>query len=246
MVHLSKLIMPLLLLTLGGCSKGGDDGGGGSGGKGTITGIVKDVNGNPLRNAVITIDNSLSSGQNKTAYTGPDGKYVMSIPVGSFIAYGEYAATFNGNTYSYELEADNNDPFNREDAVVRNFTWKTKGAKRPPLTDGYFGGTVHIDSEIGSEIIDVENIVFTLTPLQTIDGSSEVLTKRLIEDTYRLFDVPIGRYRISARYNGAIVKLRIKNAGSYQETLEFVMVPKIEGVGGVWCWNCISLEFNEK
>ncbi|HYE55214.1 MAG TPA: carboxypeptidase-like regulatory domain-containing protein [Chitinophagaceae bacterium] len=240
---MSKLVLPVLILAFAGCSKGGDDDGGGSK-PGIITGIVKDEKGNPLRNAHIIIDNSITSGNNVDTYTGSDGKYTMSIPVGSFIAYGQYDAPFHGNTYEYELVSDNNDPFNREEAVVRNFTWKTKGRKDPPLTPGYHGGSVHVDKGLNSTVLDRENIVFTLKPVETIDGSNANITARLIEDTYRLLDIPVGRYRISARHtDGTVIKLRIKNTGSFVNELETELVPQIEGVGGVWCWNCVSIEY---
>lgn len=79
--------------------------------------------------------------------------------------------------------------------------------------EGFYGASIEIHNEPGY-YIDQENIVFTLTPLgNLIDGSpGTVLTLRSGQPQTSSYgyivDIPLGKYTLSATYNGMVLKLK--------------------------------------
>lgn len=238
--------MPVFLILMA-CNKGKNQSPGAGGDQpGFVTGIAKDMQGRPLAGVKVKMDNSLSSGRDYEAITDSDGKYRIEVGVGSFIAFARYTAEFEGRYYEYELACNDNKPFNSKDVVRRDFTWKASGVKSPPLSAGYFGGSVYVSRFPGDTTYSSELITFTLVPVVTIDGSLKTITARLIEDPYRLLDIPVGRYRVRAKHqDGRVMKLRNINNGMFTTDLEVSLMPAIEGDGNLYCWNCASIEYRE-
>ena len=213
---------------------------------GTVTGVVKDWQGKPLAWAKVKMENSVSSGMDYEAITDAKGRYAIEVGVGSFIAYATYTATFLSKSYEYNLECDNNEPFNKTEVVTRNFTWRTQGVKMPPLTPGYFGGSVYIEKFPGDTTFSSHLISFTLTPLETIDGRNRLITRRLDQDPARLLDIPVGRYKITALHDdGRVLKLRNLNTENFSTELEILIEPSILGTGNLFCWHCAAVEYRE-
>lgn len=208
-----------LFLSLCACKKsegGPDDNSDGQ--KGFLTGTVKDSKGNPMQGITVLADNTLYYNSYRSGVTDANGKYRISLPNGTYAAYAEFEKEFNGKLYKIKLHPDNANPFSQEGAVV-NFEWKLTG--RIPGGNGLrSGGTIMVDSDFGSEILDRENIEFTLTPQGTlIDGSEGNVIKmnpgQPQTDEYgRLVDIPIGRYKITAVYNNQTIRLRKGNSGN--------------------------------
>lgn len=234
----------VLLLVLGCCPFAACGVGFGSGAaaqKGYVSGTVTDSRGNPLEGVTIIVDHSIFYNSNLTALTDAAGKYRIKIPTGSWHAFAQLKKNYNGKTYSFYLKPDNYAGFGGEGAV-RNFVWALTGERQEPLAPGFFGGTVTFDNySIENIIADENEIEFLLKPVgKLIDGSEgETLTLHST-DAYRLLDVPIGRYEISASHGGRRLKLRKwRTNDEFAETVRMDFEPEIPAQ----CSNCMALEY---
>lgn len=208
--------------------------------KGFVKGTVSDEAGKPLAGVKIIIDHSIFYNSNLTATTDAKGSYRLKIPTGSWYAFAQLKKTYNGKTYTFYLEPDSYDGFGGEGAV-RNFVWKLTGEKQEPLAAGFFGGSITIDKAIGAEIIEAKEIEFTLKPVgNLVDDSPGEILKLSSGDGYKLEDIPIGRYNVTASYRGRSVSLRRWNTDeAFVKTLQIDFEPQISGS----CDNCVKLEY---
>lgn len=209
------LLSALLLFSIASSSCDKSDDGSGTA-NGDATGTVTDTNGNPLPGVEIAIENTLV-GYHSTAngVTGNNGQYRIKLPtVGTFHASAYLNKTYNGKPYKLALHCDPNDAFGNEGAV-RDFQWKLTGAV-PNTTNGFYGATLEFYNEPGY-YIDEEDIVVTLTPVGAlIDGSTgNTITVHPVVTSYAVVnDIPLGKYNVSATYNG--MPLRLKKLDSEQ------------------------------
>ncbi len=209
--------------------------------RGYVSGVVRDSAGNPLAGVKIIIDHSIFYNSNISTVTDEAGKYRVKVPTGSWYAFAQYKKKYAGKTYTFYLEPDSYAGFGGEGAV-RNFVWKLTGEKQEPLSPGFFGGLITIDKAIGGGIIpDATEIEFTLTPVGTlIDGSKGETLKIRPADQYTLQDIPIGKYSVSASYQGQKLKLRRWNTSErFVPELEIDFEPQIPAQ----CDNCVKLEY---
>jgi hypothetical protein len=90
---------------------------------------------------------------------------------------------------------------------------------------------------------DRKAIEFTLTPVGAlIDGSTGQTLKVKSTDGFNLYDIPMGRYSISASFNGTPLKLRRWNTNdSFVTSLQADFQPQI----AQQCNNCIKLEYTK-
>jgi hypothetical protein len=105
---------------------------------------------------------------------------------------------------------DNDAAFATDRGAVRNFRLLTSG----PRGDHYWGGTVWAYGAYKNGNFASKDVEYTLTPVgPLIDGSAgQVLRRRLDGNT--ITDVPIGRYRVTARYlpqDGPAVDMLLKS-----------------------------------
>jgi hypothetical protein len=178
--------------------------------RGIVSGKVTDAQGNPLEGVKIIIDHGLFFNTNLVTSTGADGRYRIRVPNGAWFAFAQISKTYNGNNYTFYLKPDNSDSFGGEGAV-RNFVWVLTGKRGKPMADGFIGGTVTFDENPRSRpVADTDDIEFTLTPVGAlIDGSTgKVLKLRGQNNDRRLRDIPVGRYDITATYQGDALRLR--------------------------------------
>ncbi|HYC28833.1 MAG TPA: carboxypeptidase-like regulatory domain-containing protein [Chitinophagaceae bacterium] len=221
-IFLQLLAMLFLTASCKKDSKNEETGGGDPGTvtKGYVKGKVTDTQGQPVKGVSIIIDNTLIPNSNLVGVTGDDGTYSIRLTNFTWQAYAEKNISYNGQTYKIHFHPDNNDGFNQEGAI-RNFQWKLTGEKPDQL--GYYGGTIMIDKHILSEVYDSENIEFTLTPNgPLIDGSAgQVIKARMGQPataTYgKLVDIPIGRYTMTASYQGTAgnVSIKLRDKGHF-------------------------------
>lgn len=219
-----------------GCSKGknGSDGGG----DGYVTGVAKDRSGNPLPGVTIIIDHSIFYNSNITTQTGPDGQYRVKVRTGSWYAFAQYQKSYNGRTYSFYLAPDNAAGFGGEGAE-RNFEWKLTGRMPQPL-NGIFGGLVTLDNLPGV-YVEEEKMQFTFTPQGSlIDGSAGEVLRMSPDSDGLLPEIPIGKYVVTAKYEGRIVTFRKWNTdGAFIASYELNFEPQIPAQ----CDNCAKLEY---
>lgn len=207
--------------------------------RGVVSGLATDSQGIPLVGARVVVDNSIFFNANLTTTTDGAGKYSLKIPTGSWYAFALYEKTYHGKKYSFYLHPDSEEGFGGEGAV-RNFKWQLTGEKAYPLS-GFYGGLVTIDNHPGFNP-NAEDIEFTFTPQEKlIDGSEGTTIVRKAQDGHQLKDLPIGRYRVTARYNANPLTLRKWNTdNAFEASLVFDFEPQIAGQ----CDNCFKIEYN--
>ncbi len=211
--------------------------------EGYVQGTVKDTQGKPIAGAQIVIDNTLIYDSNLTTTTDEQGVYKIKLP-GSFtwMAYAQLRQSYHGETFVLDLHPDKAEGFTSEGAI-RNFEWKLSGKRPGGSSTGYYGGLLTFDAYPGIWDVDNKAIEFTLTPIgPLIDGTSGQVLKIRAEDGYQLLDIPIGRYTISAAYQGVALSLRQWNTDdAFAAALEINFQPTIEP----HCYNCVKLEYNK-
>ena len=205
---------------------------------GFLTGVVKDQAGKPLEGVRILVDHSIFFNSNITGLTNSQGKYAIKVPTGSWYAFAMREVEYQGKRYSLYLHPDYSAGFGGEGAV-RNFVWKLSGAMPEPLS-GHYGGLITIDNFPGV-YIEAREIDFMFTPVGSlIDGSQGAVLRLQAEDAYTIKDIPIGRYRLTATYEGKPLMFRRWNSDeTFVDDYELNFEPQI----AAQCDNCAKLEY---
>lgn len=222
-----------------GCSKPTDVPGGDDKPKaGYVTGIAKDRAGNPLAGVRLLVDHSIFFNSNISTYTNGDGKYSIKVPQGSWYAFAQQEVEYNGKKYLLYLHPDNPAGFGSEGGV-RNFVWRLSGTMPQPLS-GTYGGLVTLDNFPGV-YIDAAGINFVFTPTgPLIDGSEGEVIRVKADDGHTIRDIPIGRYQLTATFDGRPVLFRPWNSdGPFVADYRLNFEPQL----AAQCDNCMKLEY---
>ena len=190
--------------------------------KGFVTGRVTDEKGHPLSNVTIYAGHTVWYNANVIGTTDADGKYKLNISdrPGTYLIHGEMKRSHNSVDYKFQLYPDETAPVSSTEGGVRNITWKKPVDVTATEWDGV-GGFVDFMQEFGSEDYwSFEDVELTLVPVgQLADGSTgHTIVAHAVNFTnvFGIYshtgfaNVPIGRYKISARYapaNGRAVNL---------------------------------------
>jgi hypothetical protein len=224
------------------CKKGDNNNGGNNSTaeKGYVSGTVTDTQGKPLAGVKVLIDNTIIYNSHYQTVTDANGKYKVKISTGSWMPYAQLTKTYNGKTYTLYLHPDNEAGFDLNGGVC-NFQWKLTGKRQETLHGTYYGGTISVNSGIGSDpTIDPKNIVYTLTPVgPLIDGSTGSVLKVKVDPNYHyeIKDVPIGKFKVKAYYNDDLSKpIKLRNRftnrnGSFENEITVEFEPEIPGLG---------------
>lgn len=191
---------------------------------GWVQGRVVDEAGNPVVGAEMAADNQLLYDSNSVTTTDADGFYRAPTDVAAtFHMSGKVTRELNGRTYAMDLAPEDDSPFSGPDGAIRNFTWKLTGEQPGDL--GHYGSLLVYyldltDPQDQDAFPDEENVRLTLVPQgKLIDGSEGRTIERQgrrTADGPAVEDVPLGRYRITADYQGRPLGVKIRNdAGDY-------------------------------
>lgn len=180
--------------------------------KGIVTGRVTDEKGRPLPNVVVYAGHTTFYNANVMGKTDADGRYRLDLTArhGTYILHAEMTRQHNGNDYKFDLYPDDKTPVASTENSVRNMVWKKSVNVTATEWDGV-GGFVDFMPERGSEDYwDVSDVELTLVPVGPLaDGSTgETIKAKAVNFTnitgiYNntgFCNVPVGRYKISARY----------------------------------------------
>ena len=189
-----------------------------------VTGGAVDTEGRPLAAALVTAHSQSLPGSTVTGSTGSDGCYRLDLlPIPStWSVVATIDRPFGGRTYRFDLHPDAG-PLAGNVGAARSFEWRIAG----PRGEGrFYGSPVLVYVPLGTSESDVE---LTLTPVgPLVDGSAgATITRPAVHtgDGWAVPDVPIGRYRITARHvpTGSPMEVRRRNAGAYgpEVTLDF-------------------------
>jgi len=206
--------------------------------EGYLSGTVKNSAGMPLKDVTVIADHSIFYNSNMSTKTDEKGAYRLKVRNGSWYAFAQHRVEYNGKLYSFYLYPDNSSGFGGEGAE-RHFTWKLTGEMPSPLS-GQYGGLVTIDNYPGV-YIDPTKIEFVFKPTGLlVDGSSGTELRRKANDGHNLQDLPIGRYEVTASYQGQRLLLRKWNS---DETFVASYILDFEPQIPAQCDNCAKLEY---
>ena len=184
-----------------------------------VEGTVTLADGRPLPGATVRVAGATGAarGTTRQATTDRNGHYRVTVPLGHYNVDGFADITYDGQTYT-ELWLDRTnggcDRVMSDKGIVRNFVLRLSGPKRcingpnPNNPNSYHGAYMTaMSSSFPADAV----ITFTLQPVGPLaDGSrGQVLTMRRtgaalqkgggpIDETSFLYDIPLGRYRVSA------------------------------------------------
>jgi hypothetical protein len=217
--------------------------------KGWVVGRIKDTQGNPMPNVMVYVGHALNANPGMQGTSNLNGRYKVPLTAGSWRAYAYLEREYNGRNYRIDLHPDTYDTFDGEGGV-RNFEWRLTGEK-PASPGTYYGGSVQLAFDPNGGHQDIHNVDVTFSPVgPLIDGTAgQTLTRKSTDDPLRqsysyITDVPIGRYRITARYRptGESLKLRDLDDASqpYQEILTMDFLGENTPRG---CTNCMAIGF---
>jgi hypothetical protein len=217
--------------------------------KGWVVGRIKDTQGNPMPNILVSVGHTLNGSAGMLGTSNVNGRYKVPLKTGSWRAYAYLEREYNGRTYKIDLHPDTYDAFDG-DGAVRNFEWRLTGEK--PFAPGtYYGGSVQLAFDPNGGHSDIHHVDVTFTPVgPLIDGTAgQPLTRRSTDDPLGKYasyitDVPIGRYRITARYRPTDKPLKVRNMDDlsqpYQDALTMDFFGKDSPRG---CTNCMAIQF---
>ncbi|WP_182906088.1 carboxypeptidase-like regulatory domain-containing protein [Microbispora sp. H13382] len=205
---------------------------------GVLKGRVVDAQGRPIEGAEIVADNQVLYDSNEVVRTGGDGRYRVATNIGvTFHASATMTRRYNGREYTLSLAPDDDAPFAGPSGAIRNFTWKLSGEKPDGL--GFYGGKVLFRVDLNDQLdagtfLEDEKVRLTLVPdgplIDGSEGSRIVRTATRNGDGSGLEDVPIGRYRITADYEGRPLGVKLRDGGDYAQEVVADFTPVMTGV----------------
>lgn len=200
--------------------------------QGIVTGTVTDEQNNPVKGADIIVEHTVWLDNYLFAISNDVGKYEIILPEnpsGDWTVKAQLSKAAYGQTYKFDLEADNTGIFNNAKSDKCNFKWKLSGVRNDG--SGYYGA--HIDLYPFATDVDMSKIKILLTPFPSettlIDGSIATTFERAVEEVAGIFmvkDVPIGKYTIQLEYPGRKLLLNNRDAEDQNEEIKTVVFGK--------------------
>ncbi len=168
-----------------------------------VKGYVKDRLGNPMKGIEISADNQFAWNNHLVDKSDENGYYEISLPEAktAYSMFSYYEHEFEGKVLPFNLTPDTEDTFGGHVGAIRNFTWDDLNAK-VTITLWNFPGGAEVWPEDLPEFSE-EDVELTLTPLTPlIDGSTgqEITEMSKYSPRGTGVDVPIAKYRITARW----------------------------------------------
>ncbi|SMB82869.1 hypothetical protein [Deinococcus hopiensis] len=178
-----------------------------------LKGTVKNPAGQPIPGVEVWADNTLHYNMNALGKTDAQGRFVIALPrdrLGTWRAGARFKTVYDGETYELDLDVDNGAAFATDKGAVRNFTLLISGRRG----NGYWGGTVWVYPSSRGGHFENKDVEVTLTPVGPLIGGGvgQVLRRRVDGNT--IPDVPLGKYRVMARYvprSGPAVDMLVKS-----------------------------------
>jgi len=207
------------------CQKNNNTTDGKGGNKGYVSGKVTNTQGQPVSGAQVYISSDVFFNSGSQTTSDANGNYKIQIPpVNSLRAFARMLVNYNNKPYLVYMDPDHPQSFTSEDAVTCNFKWKLTGAvPGSSAPDDYYGGIVTIYANSDNLPFPAGNLAaqgeieFTFEPQGAlIDGSTgQTVTAHSTPPNYSyIYDVPIGKYKVSATYHGQALKIRDNSLGS--------------------------------
>ncbi len=189
-----------------------------------VTGTATDAAGRPLGGVQVVADNVLFQNVYALGATDAAGRYRIDVsqPIGSWRMNAHLMRPYNGRTYRVPLHPDTDAAFAGVDGAVRHFTWRLTGETHEGTRYGV-RAWVYLnespDPAVGTVLYPDVEVTFTPAgPL--VDGSAGQPVVVRLTDGFRVEDLPLGRYTVSARWIPAgravrAMAVRVRDTGAY-------------------------------
>lgn len=187
-----------------------------------VKGHVTDAHGSPMVGVQVGADNTLLYDSNAIVVTDAAGAYRIDLSSmeTTWRLWGRHNVAFDGQQFRFDLAVDES-PFASSEGAIRDLTWRLSGpyAKDADLS---YGGTGWVYEDLDSYALDDMSLVtLSMVPAGSlVDGSPGVPLTFRLEPSGAFQDVPIGRYVITATYDGQKLLVRPRNDGEYAESAE--------------------------
>jgi hypothetical protein len=189
--------------------------------KGIVKGRVVDEKGNPVANAEIIANSTDYYNKTSTGYTDASGNYRFRLPTGvaegSYSVEGTVTMKYHNRNYKMSLFNENARVFSAYDGAVRNFTFRLTGKRTGDADDNDrpLGARLEVHHQVDNVVL--ENLEITLEPVgPLVDASTG---KKLIfvmqQNQYFIDDIPLGKYKITARDKANGVHLGVAIHGKF-------------------------------
>ncbi|KAA9349453.1 carboxypeptidase-like regulatory domain-containing protein [Larkinella humicola] len=190
--------------------------------EGVVSGRVVDSQGKPVANATIVASSTDYHNRTSTGYTDAKGNYRFVVPTGiaagSYTVTGSFITQYQGRKYTLALYNPDTRVFSAYDGAVRNFVFRLTGKRNidDDAAASPLGGTMEVRPDFNTTIR--ENIEVTLEPDgPLVDGSTgKKIVARLSDRSDSIEDVPVGKYKITARDVVTGQKLGVSIADSFK------------------------------
>ena len=197
----------VVLLSAAACTRPGVDGPQDSNKpeQGVVYGRVVDSQGKGVANAEIVANSTDYYNKTTTGYTDAKGNYRFKLPTGiaegSYTVSGSLTVKYHNRNYKMALYEEDTRAFSAYDGAVRNFMFRLTGKRTvdDDETSTPLGATLEVYHDVNNVVF--ENIELTLEPEgPLVDGSTgKKIVMMMPEQGYYLKDIPLGKYKISAR-----------------------------------------------
>jgi hypothetical protein len=182
--------------------------------KGYVSGKAYDTKGNPISGAAIVVNNSQFYDNNILAVTDSKGYYKVKLSPGSWYVRGTIKVNFENENYTFDLDQVEEGAFAGTEGAVKDLVWKLTGPRPEQFgAAGFYGGNVEIYGY--DNFFDTDGVELTLEPvLPLVDGSiGQTMVKNPEGSIYA--DIPVGKYKIKARYvpENKPLEIRVRNKG---------------------------------
>ncbi len=204
---------------------------------GVVSGKVVNAQGRPVAGVKIVANNNQFYNQDVSGQTDANGRYRLELRPGSWSVRGTVDVRFDSKTYPLDLHPDTDAAFAGTTGAVRNLRLKISGERTGEFGNGgYYGGQVEVFGDyVDGDYFATDDVAFHFEPVGLLlDGSQgDVLVGQ--PDGMYLDDVPLGKYKITARHmpTGRALKVRLRNASQpYQSAVTASFDPGYAGITG--------------
>ena len=205
---------------------------------GYVSGKVVDAQGKPIAKADIVANNTQFYNNNVLGQTDANGTYQLQLTPGSWYVRGSVKIRYDNQNYVLDLFTEDDGAFAGTEGAVKNLKLKISGERTGNFgDDGFYGGQIEVFGYLN--FFDTNNVELTLEPVAPlVDGSTGKKLTRKVSGMY-IEDVPLGKYKVTARYlpENKPLKVRIRNVGSFQNSMTALFEPSYPGATGRYKMN---------
>ncbi|RAJ90028.1 hypothetical protein LX87_05554 [Larkinella arboricola] len=201
---------------------------------GYVVGKATDAQNKPLANVEViaynTLTNSTIGGR-----TDAQGNYRIKLEnLGTWYVKGTATLNYDGGHYALRMHVVDPITFTHSQGAVQNMVLKASGERTGMYgEDGYYGAKITVLPDMTGDFYDADNAQLTFEPIGPLIDGSMGQTLICKPDNIYIYDIPVGKYKITATYQptGQPLLLRAGYGGSkaYSRTITTMVSPTHSG-----------------